>query len=808
MKTWRKKMSEMYSSSSGSYSNYLAQRQTDEIKKTIEKESNQQKFMYALGTGATIYSINQVGDKVDAVNASIQRMSTGIQTSLNQNTYAIAASSLLLSETFNKGFDTINNTLDLGFAGVQNSLGSMSASMTAGFDRLQKSMDYWGNEICEKLDAIHDIVNNPLLTASRELFRRATSNASKQFYEEALEDIKGAVEKNKTDYISWGLMGKIYLFGVSEFSNVVDVPKALEAFTNACKYISPDVDESDEAKKMAAEFYFYAGYANYILSNESRLENKTDDVTKYLQASATANAKSFALSDTMLEAAYNQARALVLSEQKDKAFLILEKIIRIDGLYSIKALGDADFKNVESNIVEIIKKLRDECQSKAKDFINDFQNNYVLIGGHYCEQIKGLIEKCEELINSDSPYLDVRTVYEAFHNEFENIKNNKHPMDLLVYENKFVKNNSDNTIIKDEAYCYEAELETELTSPVWDANDITIKRCKKTITFDNEIRLLKEIFNNQVVLRHSSVRALTVDGAVLDYEEIPIYLQNNRFKTVYAPCVSYAFIQEKYGDPGKIVLKDNAFISEYKYDSKFGSKEVKIQADDIYNFTNNYKWKIDENTSIILECLKEEVKYGGQYPKRLVVFQHGIVSKQYLGEWKNRINSKKEEEKSVQEEDEYISVIITNFEIRVNSFFEVIAKIKEDEKKEVRFKFEKAGNNENLYWETASEINGKKVEPIITKNVAKEIRVKKTDFFRYKDWNNRDYTRIYASKNDFLNDCEHYDLYQVITIQQGLSLGVLKENVELRKQRKTKKSIITFAVIAIILVIIGVFVFR
>ena len=54
---------------------------------------------------------------------------------------------------------------------------------------------------------------------------------AKKFYEEALEDIKSAIEKNQTDYISWGLMGKLYLFGISEFSNVVDV--------SAFRYVLP-----------------------------------------------------------------------------------------------------------------------------------------------------------------------------------------------------------------------------------------------------------------------------------------------------------------------------------------------------------------------------------------------------------------------------------------------------------------------------------------------------------------------------------------------------------------------------------------
>lgn len=808
-------MSEMYSSASGSYQSYLSQRSADQITKTIKEENFKQNMMNFMYTGVLTRTAAEVGNKVDRMNANILRMSTGIQTSINQNTYAVAASSILLANTFNEGFDKLNNTLDLGFAGVQSSIGSMNASMSAGFDRLQKSIDTWGTEICEKLDAIHDIVNNPLLTASRELFRRAQSNAQKQFYEEALEDIKGAVEKNKTDYISWGLMGKIYLFGMSEFSNVVDVPKALEAFTNACKYITPDIEESNEAKNMAAEFYFYAGYANYILSNESRLENKTEDLKQYLEASVKANAKSYALADTMLEAAYNQARALTLLDQKNNAIDILGEIIRIDGLYSIKALGDEDFKNIETEIIELITNLRNECQTETKKIIQDFNNNYELIGGDYCEQIKELIGKCKELSDSDSPYLDVRAAYEAFYNEFESIKNNVHPMDLLVYENKFVKNTSDEYLIKDESYCYETELETDLSSPVWKVEDFTVERNKKTITFDKNISVLNKLYNNQVVLNNGgSLRALTIDGALLEWDDIKAYLQNNQYKKIFRPSLSYSFVQKKYGEKGKIVLKDNAFVHEYGYDKHNNSKRLNVEADDVYKETNNYKWELDKNTCLTLECLEKQEEYG-QSPKRLVVFQHGIVSKEYLNEWEKK-NLSREIDKNIPEkkndEDDYVTLEITSNQHGLHGHkwniesFVIGGKIQGSKESISVF----ITREQEYYEDTENYINGKEIEPVINVNKGAEIQVKKTDFFwtegTYFDLSNR----IKASKNDFWNDLEHRNLRLTFSVSEGLSLGILKENVELRKQRKaakTRKRIIITSVIIAIIAVIGIIVF-
>lgn len=419
-------MSESYTSSSGTYQNYLAQRQTDEIKNQISKESNKQIFYNMMSTG-------YISQKIDNVKHSIERMSTGIQTRLQENTYAIVASATMLQNTFESGFDSINNTLDLGFAGVSNQIGAMSAAMSAGFDKLSKTMDYWGTEICEKLDAIHDIVNNPLLTASRELYRRACQNTTKKFYEEALEDIKGAIEKNKTDYISWGLMGKLYLFGISDFSNVVDVSKAVEAFTNACKYITPDISDSEDAMKMASEFYFYLAYADYILSNESRIAGETENVTKYLQDSVKFNAKAYALSNNMNEALYNQARSNCLLGNKEDALKLCKMAIENDALYSLKATADEDLKSIQNEIFDYLKAQREIYFNNIKKLITEHSvEDYVFLDSPSAKEIQKFIERINEL-DSELPYLDMRNTLGLAKDIYNKFENESFPIDFATH---------------------------------------------------------------------------------------------------------------------------------------------------------------------------------------------------------------------------------------------------------------------------------------------------------------------------------------------------------------------------------------
>ena len=428
-------MSEIYSSASGSYSSYLSQRQTDEIKQQVQKSANQQMFTTAM-TGYYL------GTKIDSVNQNIVRMSTGIQNSINQNTYTIAASAEMLKETFDAGFDAINNKLDMGFAGVTNAIGAMSASMTAGFNAVSAAIDSWGSKICEKLDAIHDIVNNPLLTASRELYRRAAKNSEKKFYEEALEDIKSAIEKNQTDYISWGLMGKLYLFGISEFSNVVDVPLALDAFKNACKYISPDIDESKEAKKMAAEFYFYLGYALYILANEKRIAGETIEYRALLEEASSTFGKSYTLSSTMAESFYNKTRCNSLLEKKEVVLEDLRLVIEQDPLYSIRVLSDPDFSGYTNEIINLISKMRDNLASEIqKDIIefNDFR--YTFFGGNFAQWLENQIQYIND--NKDKfsgeqkyPYYDTWCFYSILNRVLEITKTKSFVPDCLAAQKK------------------------------------------------------------------------------------------------------------------------------------------------------------------------------------------------------------------------------------------------------------------------------------------------------------------------------------------------------------------------------------
>ena len=307
------------------------------------------------GFGATLAMGAEIGNTMvagfNATTNVIQDMALGLNSAIRESTYTVVASQAMLAQTFTHGFNALNNTLSLGFSMINSDLNAMT------------------DRICSKLDEIHGILNNPLLTASRELYRRALDSYNRGYYEEALEDCTKAVEKNKTDFISWYLLGHIYLFGAGKFSNVINVDKAEEAFFNAAKYIDYDLGKSDEANTLGSEIYYYLGYARLTKSNDLLVETKNAESVKKLEEAEKASRESYRLSDKNLLALYEQAKELHFLDRDDEALQLIEKLIRTDKNYAVRACNDKNFESLWNRIDSLITELRDELANKlAEEF--------------------------------------------------------------------------------------------------------------------------------------------------------------------------------------------------------------------------------------------------------------------------------------------------------------------------------------------------------------------------------------------------------------------------------------------------------
>lgn len=358
---------------------------------------------YAVTVSNQLAQLEESGNyNTAAIQSSLRQLGNGLKYELRSCTYSIVASQKILAEIYQQGFDSLNNTLNYGFY-----------YMSEGLSDINKSILAMNEAICNKLDEIHDIVNNPRLTAARELYRRASTNFEKGYYEEALEDCLQAVDKEKTDYISWYLLGNIYLYGAGKFSNVINLDKAEEAFINASKYIDADLKVNSEANELGSQIYFCLAQTRYFLSNDFFVEGNEDSADKKLEQAEQSNRTAVRLGPSNNEIQYAQAKYLHLLNKDDEALKILDKIIDNDKTIAVKAVNDECFKTIWPKIEDLIeikrKNLIEKFKTKVAELVDKIKNKIDSLEKNQGEY-DYLISKCDAVYGND----EVSTFYKEY----------------------------------------------------------------------------------------------------------------------------------------------------------------------------------------------------------------------------------------------------------------------------------------------------------------------------------------------------------------------------------------------------------
>ena len=203
-------------------------------------------------TRAIANAIRDNSERLLKANAAIGAAQVS---AINNQTTVLNAGFNNVNNTLNAGFDSVNTTLALGFDQMEYQLGQLGVSFTAGAGAIIDATFKMSEAVCDRLDVLADIANNPRRTQAREFYRDGVRNYIKGLYEEARDYLKQAVEKDITDFRSWHLLGIMYLRGKSEYSDVINLDNAINALTNAVRYISPEITEYNKKLDGFADFY-------------------------------------------------------------------------------------------------------------------------------------------------------------------------------------------------------------------------------------------------------------------------------------------------------------------------------------------------------------------------------------------------------------------------------------------------------------------------------------------------------------------------------------------------------------------------
>ncbi len=273
-----------------------------------------------------------------------------------------------LNDTLYYGLADVSATLDRGFAAVEEGLGRIHRTLEWGFEQV---LDQFA--VSHMLEAnIAELLRIPDFQKERQYYiEQGFKHYANGLWEEALDNLLKAEERERTDYVVLHRIGMVYLYR----SELLDVPKAREYFEQAGKYAAVESGEgavrlanilggaveggrlrahvvpADVPRRLAAEAYFQAGISAYVMGA--------------FGDAVSLSKKAFSLNPALLDAGFNQAKALVAAGNGTEAVSVLKPVIRRDRTYALKTTRDGDLAS-DNSILGLLEKLKEEAVGRAR----------------------------------------------------------------------------------------------------------------------------------------------------------------------------------------------------------------------------------------------------------------------------------------------------------------------------------------------------------------------------------------------------------------------------------------------------------
>jgi len=198
------------------------------------------------------------------------------------------------------------------------------------------------------LRSILEVLMAPLDTQAKERRKRAENAYSNGWIDDAEEELLESEELNKYDFTIHISLGMIYLF------HKINKKKALEYFEKAIKYAKP-------------ESKYYTSYA-LLYKALIKLDFGLIEEAEQCTAEAIEFAPDFA------EALYQNAQYNSQLENIAQSLKSLEKAIKLDKNYCIKADNDNMFDPIRAEVNKLFERLRDDVVRSSHDLLCDLDS--------------------------------------------------------------------------------------------------------------------------------------------------------------------------------------------------------------------------------------------------------------------------------------------------------------------------------------------------------------------------------------------------------------------------------------------------
>ena len=259
---------------------------------------------------------------------------------LNRQTKAMIASQLASTNAIIASQERMSEGIDAVVCGVDR--------VEQGIYELKSAFEWGISEVVWQIEQnravlkdILEVLMATLDTQAKERRKRAEEAYANGWVEDAEEEFLESEKLNKFDFSIHISLGMLYLF------HKIDKEKALSYFEKAIKYSKPKS----------------AFHTSYALLHKALIHfdmGNTEEAEK-------ASYEAISLSPNFTEALYQNAQHNAQLLNTDKSIANLEKAIRHDKLYCLKANKDEMFDPIRERVNRLFEKLRDEEKKKSQN---------------------------------------------------------------------------------------------------------------------------------------------------------------------------------------------------------------------------------------------------------------------------------------------------------------------------------------------------------------------------------------------------------------------------------------------------------
>jgi len=298
---------------------------------------------------------------------------------LNKQTKAMIVSQLASTNAIIASQERTSEGMDAVVCGVER--------VEQGIFELKSSFEWGISEVVWQIEQnravlrdILEVLMAPLDTQAKERRKRAEDAYANGWIEDAEEEFLESEKLNKFDFSIHISLGMIYLF------KIVDKEKALSYFEKAIKYSKPKS----------------AFHASYALLHKALIHYDMGNT----QEAEKASYEAITLSPNFTEAFYQNAQYNAQLKKKDNSLSYLEKAIKIDKLYCLKANTDQMFDPIRKEVNILFEKIR----NKEKDICSENIINIRKIQNNISAIVKPLMEEEDAIV--DNKFLKEQSDYE------------------------------------------------------------------------------------------------------------------------------------------------------------------------------------------------------------------------------------------------------------------------------------------------------------------------------------------------------------------------------------------------------------